>query len=345
MSGVYPDLKETNMAESTSVITLGTAGGPVWWKGGRRKRAGISTAVLVGDRHYVVDLGYGAGRQMTDAGLEMDRLGGVFITHLHSDHVVEVPSLVLFGLGDRDPAVGPLPVYGPPDRGVLTPTSPRAATPPRVVHPSAPTPGTQALFDAVVAAFATDLNDRVLDNLWTHPSDLLDVHDLQIPSGLGFHANDHPTPDMEPFVVFEDDRVRVSAILVAHPPMAPAFGYRFDTEGGSVAISGDTREHSNTARLAEGVDLLLHEAIDHRWVEELVADLPPDVAQASRDHHYGAHTPVEGAVRVAQAAGARRLALHHLVPGDARDAAWEIGSSLMPGRFLVPNDLERIPLR
>ncbi|MGO3088894.1 MAG: MBL fold metallo-hydrolase [Galactobacter sp.] len=331
--------------QSTSVVTLGTAGGPVWWRSGRRKRAGISTAVVVGDRHYVVDLGYGAGRQMTEAVLEMDQLGGVFITHLHSDHVVDVPSLVLFGLGHRDPERGPLPVYGPPDRGVLTPVSPRATTTPRVVHPSAPTPGTRAMFQAVQAAFATDLNDRVLDNLWSHPDDLLDVRDLVIPESAAFHANDNPTPDMEPFVVFEDDRVKVSAILVAHPPMAPAFGYRFDTEGGSVAISGDTREHDNTARLAAGVDLLLHEAIDHRWVDELVADMPEDVAQASHDHHYGAHTPVQGAVRVAQAAGAKRLALHHLVPGDARDAAWEIGSELMGDRFLVPDDLERIALR
>lgn len=332
-------------ADSTTVVTLGTAGGPAWWKGGRRKRAGISTAVVVGEKHYVVDLGYGAGRQLTEAQLEMNDLAGVFITHLHSDHVVDLPGLVLFGLGDRYPGAGKLPIYGPPDRGVLTPVSPRATVRPRVVNPQAPTPGTSAMLDAVLAAFATDLNDRVLDNLWAHPLDLMDVHDIEIPESAGFHANENPTPDMDPFVVFEDERVRVSAILVAHPPMAPAFAYRFDTDGGSVTISGDTREHANTAKLATGADLLLHEAIDHRWVDELVAEMPEDMAQASRDHHYGAHTSVEGAVRVAEDAGVQRLALHHLVPGDARDVAWEMGEKLMPGRFLVPADLQRIPLK
>lgn len=40
-----------------------------------------------------------------------------------------------------------------------------------------------------------------------------------------------------------------------------------------------------------------------------------------------------------------RRKLDRLVPGDARDAAWEIGSELMGDRFLVPDDLERIALR
>lgn len=40
-----------------TVVLLGTAGGPVMWRG----RSGISTAVTVEDRAYVVDLGLGGG--------------------------------------------------------------------------------------------------------------------------------------------------------------------------------------------------------------------------------------------------------------------------------------------
>ena len=67
---------------------------------------------------------------------------------------------------------------------------------------------------------------------------------------------------MDPFVVFEDSRVRVSAILVEHPPVAPAYGYRFDTDEGSVVVSGDTAATDNMRRLADRASLLLHEAID-----------------------------------------------------------------------------------
>jgi hypothetical protein len=47
------------------------------------------------------------------------------------------------------------------------------------------------------------------------------------------------SPDMEPFQVFEDDRVRVSAILVDHFPIWPAFAFRFDTDEGSVTDRRD----------------------------------------------------------------------------------------------------------
>src|SRR5699024_7216375 len=86
--------------------------------------------------------------------------------------------------------------------------------------------------------------------------------DIEIPSGIDFDADDNVAPDMEPFVVFEDNRVTVRATLVSHHPTAPAFGFRFDTEAGSVTISGDTAPCQNLVRLAQGTDLLLHEAID-----------------------------------------------------------------------------------
>ncbi|MGV2481104.1 UNVERIFIED_CONTAM: MBL fold metallo-hydrolase, partial [Salmonella enterica subsp. enterica serovar Weltevreden] len=88
---------------------------------------------------------------------------------------------------------------------------------------------------------------------------------------------------------------------------------RFDSESGSVPISGDTCESANLIRLAQGTDLLLHEAIDFEWVDRMYDDRTDDEGRASRDHHYKSHTSVDGAIRVGNAAGARILALHHLV--------------------------------
>src|SRR5690606_17135508 len=119
----------------------------------------------------------------------------------------------------------PVPIIGPGNRGMLPPVSPRAAGPVEPVSPSLPTPGTADMFRLLMEAHATDLNDRVLDALRPSPLDLFRAQDIEIPEGIGYHPNDNMTPDMAPFTVFEDDRVRVDAILVEHPPIAPAFAY------------------------------------------------------------------------------------------------------------------------
>lgn len=326
------------------IVTLGTAGGPRWWTQGKpQRRGGIATAVVVGDAFYLVDCGHGTGRRINEAGLSMKDLRGIFITHLHSDHTVDLGGLALFGLYEMTERLDqPVKLIGPGDRGVLPAVSPRAKVAPTPVNPSNPTPGTTDMFRMLMHAHATDLNDRILDSLRPNPLDLFDAEDIVIPEAIGYHPNDNPTPDMDPFVIYEDDLVTVSAILVEHPPIAPAFGFRFDTAAGSVTISGDTTETANLIRLAKNTDLLLHEAIDFDFVESMYAHKTDEASRAARDHHYKSHTSVEGAVRIASAAGARQLALHHLVPGTADDEVWLRGRELFNGAFYVPDDLDVI---
>ncbi|WP_245570406.1 MBL fold metallo-hydrolase [Microbacterium luticocti] len=329
------------------IITLGTAGGPRWWTpADAAPRFGISTAVVVGDRSYLVDAGLGAGRQFTRAGLDFSQLGGIFLTHLHSDHTTDLANLALFGMFRLPDASTPIPILGPGDRGVLPPVSPRASVAPRPVAPHLPTPGTADMFRLLMEAYATDLNDRVLDALRPSPLDLFDARDIAVPADCGYHPNEAPTPDMAPFCVFEDDRVRVDAILVEHPPIAPAFAFRFTCDEGSVAISGDTAQTANMARLADDVDLLLHEAISFDWVEHTYGDPQDETARASYDHHHKSHTSVVEAAEVARDAGARALAVHHLVPGSLDAASWHRAAAkataLTGTDVVVPDDLDRL---
>jgi ribonuclease BN (tRNA processing enzyme) len=173
--------------------------------------------------------------------------------------------------------------------------------------------------------------------------DLFEARDIVVPDNIGYHPNENPTPEMDPFVIFEDEHVTVSAILVEHPPIAPAFGFRFETAGGSVTFSGDTTYTPNMVRLAEGTDLLMHEAIDFiGFVERAYAGRNDEGSRASRDHHYKSHTSVGDAARVAQEAGAHQLALHHLVPGMAKDATWAEATAHYNGVFHLPADLDVI---
>jgi ribonuclease BN (tRNA processing enzyme) len=62
--------------------------------------------------------------------------------------------------------------------------------------------------------------------------------------------------------VMQDDDVKVTSVLVQHPPVTPALGYRFDFPDRSIAFSGDTTALEAVAQMAKGADLLVHEAMD-----------------------------------------------------------------------------------
>jgi ribonuclease Z len=58
--------------------------------------------------------------------------------------------------------------------------------------------------------------------------------------------------------VYEQDGVRVTAFLVNHGNVVPAYGFRVDYEGHAVALSGDTAYAPKLVAHAKGVDLLVH---------------------------------------------------------------------------------------
>src|SRR5882762_415047 len=73
--------------------------------------SGPATAVVVGKRVFLFDAGAGVMRRMNAAGLPISGPEAVFITHLHSDHTLGYPDLILTSWIMR--RASPLPVYGP----------------------------------------------------------------------------------------------------------------------------------------------------------------------------------------------------------------------------------------
>jgi len=115
-------------------------------------------------------------------------------------------------------------------------------------------------------------------------------------------------------LVMQDERVKVTAVLVDHPPVAPAFGFRFDGPDRSIVFSGDTNKSDNLIRLAQAADVLIHETLWVPGVDRLVARIPQ--AATLKKHIIDSHTAVEDVGRVAAAAGVKTLVLSHLVPAD-----------------------------
>jgi ribonuclease BN (tRNA processing enzyme) len=112
--------------------------------------------------------------------------------------------------------------------------------------------------------------------------------------------------------VFKDDRVRVTAVLNDHPPIAHSFAYRFDTPDRSIVFSGDTRVSKNLIVLAKHADVLVHEVISREFWERPDAPQPPAVVR----HIIASHTDVADAARVARRAGVKTLVLSHFVPTE-----------------------------
>ena len=82
----------------------------------------------------------------------------------------------------------------------------------------------------------------------------------------------------------------------------------------SVVISGDTAPSDALIALAQGADVLVHDALYPPGVDRLVAGVPN--ATTLKESIVSHHTTAEDAGRVAQAAGVKTLVLSHFVPAE-----------------------------
>jgi hypothetical protein len=96
----------------------------------------------------------------------------------------------------------------------------------------------------------------------------------------------------------------VTAFLVDHHPVKPAFGYRVDYAGHSVVFSGDTTHSDNLIKFAKGADVVIHEVL----IPAAGADLT--VPNAIRDYH----TTPEQAADVFKQTAPRLAVYTHIVP-------------------------------
>ena len=142
-------------------------------------------------------------------------------------------------------------------------------------------------------------------------------------------------------VVMQDENLKVTAALVEHPPVAPAFAFRFDCPDRSIVISGDTRPSKALVKLAEGADVLVHEVMHVPSLDRLIAAEPN--ARKLKDHLLASHTTTDQVGRVATEARVKTLVLSHFVPGgplSLKDEEW--ADAVRPsfsGKLIVGRDL------
>ncbi|WP_409493825.1 MBL fold metallo-hydrolase [Amycolatopsis sp. cmx-11-12] len=324
----------TTPTDGTELVLLGTGAGPTPSLG----RFGISSALVVRGDVYLIDCGLGAVSQYVRSGLDPARLKGIFITHLHADHIADYFTFATFMaplIMSKTGRVPTVDVYGPPSAGAL-PARPGA----KWVAPQHPTPGLADLTRLSNEAFAYSSNTFIAEGIGFDPATTLRVHEIKVPD-VGASPIGDTAPAMKPFPVMRDKNIEVTAILVSHGAVFPSLAYRFETDHGSVVFSGDTTLTPNIPTLAADADLLVHEANDPQWWHDNGA------SEEFVEHMRKTHTDVLDLGKVARQSGVGSLVLSHI--GDFQSTAdWRRRAHLgarkagYRGKVTVGEDLMRL---
>jgi ribonuclease BN (tRNA processing enzyme) len=202
----------------------------------------------------------------------------------------------------------------------------------------------------LLLAWATDLHTRV-DTYGPPPLKRMTKLFLEMDDyDIRVREKDEGRPPLAPLIVpheitrggpvMQDANVKVTAALVEHPLVKPAFAYRFDCPDRSIVFSGDTRPSENLVELARGADILVHEVIDLAAIGVLTKELSH--ATRLREHLLAAHTPMSEVGQIATRAGVKTLVLNHFVPGTPPipDKAWyDAVKPHFKGRLIIGHDL------
>jgi ribonuclease Z len=248
-------------------------------------RAKACVAVFAGGRMWIVDAGPESTENLVLWRVPLGKVGGVLLTHFHSDHIGDLGELQLqtWVSGRAEP----LAVYGGP--------------------------GVEEVVEGFNRAYRLDQGYRT-----RHHGEKV------MPSatwGMVAHTvelDGPPTPALDrTAAVLDEGGLRITAIEVNHAPIAPAYAYRFDYKGRSVVVTGDLKNHPPLVHSAKGADLLVSEAIAPRMTRSLGAaarsigsDRTAAVMHDIEDYHI---TPEQAAV-LANEAGVKLLAFYHLLP-------------------------------
>lgn len=244
-------------------------------------RAGPCVAVFAGGKFYVVDTGLGAWKNFALWRVPAERIGAVFYTHFHSDHIGELGEFNMqTWVGGRP---GPLRVFGP--------------------H------GVEKVVEGFSKAFELDRQYRTAH----HGEEAVNPRKGEM-IAHPFTANaDEPAGT----VVLEENGLVIRAFVVDHKPIEPAVGYRFDYKGRSVVVSGDTVPTPSLIAASKDADVLFHEAqanfmVDIMREEALAAGVDQYAKLLGDIPSY--HTSPVDAAKIANEANAGLLVLYHLTP-------------------------------
>ena len=283
------------MGDIAELVLLGTKGGPSLRQPGVSFMPTASHLALAG-KSIIIDCGLGVTSGMVASGHALSDLTNVFITHYHSDHVLEFGGLLhtawTAGLSH------PVEVFGPP--------------------------GLATIWDRFCDMMAFDIDTRIQDEGRAPLRDLIKIHIYDAKEQGPITLIDEPG---DKNASINSPAILVQALRNDHPPVYNSFALRFDSGQKSVTFSGDTAYFPALANFARNSDVLVHEAMLVKGVDFVLSKTKTGDDRLKK-HILASHSSAADAGKIAAAANCGHLLLHHLIPPErhiCNDDDWKAG--------------------
>jgi ribonuclease BN (tRNA processing enzyme) len=295
--------------KGTRFITLGTRSGPT----PDLHRAQCSNVLITNGAAYIIDAGDGVSRRLIRLGVNFRDIGGIFITHPHSDHTGGLGSLMtwLYDRGNPSKVVG---IYGPP--------------------------GTAAGVEGLLQFLTVNAEIRISDGTKSIPATKL-FRSKDADVGMVFQDSNIKV------TAVENTHFHFPPGSPGYGKYK-SYSYRFDAADRSIVFTGDTGPSDAIADLAKGADLLVSEAtnpVDEYKEEEIKAGrwqlMTPEQQKNLIRHHIEEHLLPDDLGKMAARANVKAVVMTHLQPSPNDDYSRYVNDvkKSYSGRVLVAKDL------
>ncbi len=278
------------------LVLLGTGGGPI----ARVGRSQPANMLQLGGKTFLIDIGDGTSRQLVRAGVQLNAIDAVFLTHLHFDHTAGIMGFLALDWQAR--RRNPVMFYGPAGtKRLVADTLSALASGEEIFRPQIPDlPPMETIF------FGQD---------WEVTTQRVVYQE----AGIRVQA-------------IENSHYGTMHSTAAAHGINRSYSYRFDLPDRAIVFTGDTGPSRALEHLAKGADVLVSEIID---IDAIIAGLKRRQLatgvdqQPLIDHMVQEHLTPENVGRLAAAAGVKMLVLTHFAtpPGnDNYDPAAMLGA-------------------
>ena len=240
-------------------------------------RAETCILISAGEDLFVVDIGDGSNDNLRSWNINFRNIEAVLITHLHSDHIADLPGLHqnAWVVGERS---SKLKVFGPE--------------------------GVDQFTQGIEMAYA---HDYVFRN--EHHGDAI--------APLEYAGFDTNVIDLNNPVIFDNGELKITAFRVVHEPIEPALGFKFEYKGRSIVITGDTSYTQSVIDNSMNADVLFHEAQANHMLavmEKSLMSRGAHLLATVLDDITTYHTTLVEAAEIANEANVKKLFFYHLTP-------------------------------
>lgn len=290
-------------APALSFTTLGTNSGPI----PRKDRSEPANLVRYGDQLILADVGDGAAEQLAKAGIGIDQVQTVLISHLHFDHTGGLFAFLALRYQTSGP--NPVTIYGPP--------------------------GTR---ETVIRLFAAmEPGGHAIQTMRMSGGPDAGVKVVEIQDGTTFNAGD--------VKITAAENSHYVTLKPGADPRPVSLSFRFDAPGRSILYTGDTGPSTKVEQLCKGVDLLVSEMMDPALAIARIKvnrpGGPPAIYDLVEDHFRREHLSPTEVGKLAAACGAKTVvATHNSLERDELAGARKAIAAEFKGRIVLAEDLQ-----